>query len=112
MFDLGWSEILVIAVVAILVVGPNDLPRMMRTIGEWVGKMRRMAQHFQAGVDEMIRQSELEDLRKDLKTIHREVNAPLAPARVTAPPAAQMVRTEASAPEPPAQPAADAPPAS
>jgi len=108
MFDLGWSEILVIAVVAILVVGPNDLPRMMRTVGEWVGKMRRMAQHFQAGVDEMIRQSELEDLRKDLKTIHREVNAPLAPTRVAAPPATQMVQAEPPAPAP--QSAPDRPP--
>lgn len=95
MFDLGWSEILVIAVVAILVVGPNELPRMMRTIGEWMGKMRRMAQHFQAGVDEMIRQSELEDLRKDLKTIHREVNAPLSTTlRMPAPPPTQMVQSD------------------
>lgn len=106
MFDLGWSEILVIAVVAILVVGPNELPRMMRTVGEWVAKMRRMAQHFQAGVDEMIRQSELEDLRKDLKTIHREVNAPLSPLpRAPAPPAAQMVQADPAPDDaPPAEP--------
>jgi sec-independent protein translocase protein TatB len=95
MFDLGWSEILVIVVVAILVVGPNELPRMMRTFGEWVSKMRRMAQHFQSGVDEMIRQSELEDLRKDLKSIHRDVNAPLSTTpRVPAPPATQMVQSD------------------
>lgn len=98
MFDLGWSEILVIAVVAILVVGPKELPRMMRTIGEWVAKMRRMAQHFQAGVDEMIRQSELEDLRNDLKSIHREVNAPLP--RVPAPPATQLIQSDPPPPAP------------
>ncbi len=88
MFDLGWSEILVIAVVAILVVGPKDLPRLMKTAGEWMGKARRMASHFQAGVDEMIRQAELEDLRKELNTIRRDLKAPVTmdPRTTTTPP--------------------------
>ncbi len=88
MFDLGWGEILVIAVVAILVVGPKDLPRLMKGIGEWVGKARRMAAHFQSGVDEMIRQAELEDLRKDLNTIRRDLKAPVVmdPRTTTTPP--------------------------
>jgi len=88
MFDLGWSEILVIAVVGILVVGPKDLPRLMKTIGEWVAKARRMASHFQSGVDEMIRQAELEDLRKDLNTIRGDLRAPLVvdPRTTTTPP--------------------------
>lgn len=88
MFDLAWGEILIIAVVAILVVGPKDLPRLMKGIGEWVGKARRMAAHFQSGVDEMIRQAELEDLRKDLNTIRRDLKAPLAmdPRTTTTPP--------------------------
>lgn len=77
MFDLSWGEILVIAVVAILVVGPKDLPRLMKTVGQWVAKGRRMASHFQAGVDEMIRQAELEDLRKDLAAMKRDLNRPL-----------------------------------
>lgn len=88
MFDLGWGEILVIAVVAILVVGPKDLPRLMKGVGEWVGKARRMAAHFQSGVDEMIRQAELEDLRKDLNTIRRDLRAPVVmdPRTTTTPP--------------------------
>ncbi len=88
MFDLGWGEILVIAVVAILVVGPKDLPRLMKGIGEWVAKARRMAAHFQSGVDEMIRQAELEDLRKDLNTIRRDLRAPVImdPKTTTTPP--------------------------
>ncbi len=88
MFDLGWSEILVIAVVGILVVGPKDLPRLMKGIGEWVAKARRMASHFQAGVDEMIRQAELEDLRKDLNTIRNDLRAPIVvdPRTTTTPP--------------------------
>lgn len=88
MFDLGWGEILVIAVVAILVVGPKDLPHLMKGFGEWVAKARRMASHFQAGVDEMIRQAELEDLRKDLNTIRRDLRAPVTmdPRTTTTPP--------------------------
>ncbi len=88
MFDLGWGEILVIAVVAILVVGPKDLPRLMKGVGEWVAKARRMAAHFQSGVDEMIRQAELEDLRKDLNTIRRDLRAPVVmdPKTTTTPP--------------------------
>lgn len=88
MFDLGWGEILAIAVVAILVVGPKDLPRLMKGIGEWVGKARKMAAHFQSGVDEMIRQAELEDLRKDLNTIRKDLRAPFVmdPRTTTTPP--------------------------
>lgn len=107
MFDLGWGEILVIAVVAILVVGPKDLPRLMKGVGEWVGKARRMAAHFQSGVDEMIRQAELEDLRKDLNTIRRDLRAPLVmdPRTTTTPPPDNLMvslgeRTETVAPLP------------
>jgi sec-independent protein translocase protein TatB len=103
MFDLGWSEILVIAVVGILVVGPKDLPRLMKTIGEWVAKARRMASHFQSGVDEMIRQAELEDLRKDLNTIRKDLRAPVMDPRTTTtpPPDNLMVSLgDGAAPEP------------
>lgn len=103
MFDLGWSEILVIAVVGILVVGPKDLPRLMKTIGEWVAKARRMASHFQSGVDEMIRQAELEDLRKDLNTIRKDLRAPMMDPRTTTtpPPDNLMVSLgDSTAPEP------------
>ncbi|BCW89285.1 Sec-independent protein translocase protein TatB [Alphaproteobacteria bacterium SO-S41] len=103
MFDLAWSEILVIAVVAILVVGPKDLPRMMKTVGQWVGKARRMAAHFQSGVDEMIRQAELEDLRKDLAAMKRDMNAPMRwdPATSTTPPPDHlMVQSDEPKPAP------------
>jgi sec-independent protein translocase protein TatB len=56
MFDIGWSELLVIAVVAIVVVGPKDLPRLMRSLGHYAGKLRRMAQEFKQQVDEAMRQ--------------------------------------------------------
>lgn len=73
MFDIGWAELLVIAMVAIVVVGPRDLPRLMHKAGQWMTKARKMASHFQAGIEEMARQAELEELRKEAKTIERDL---------------------------------------
>jgi sec-independent protein translocase protein TatB len=67
MFDIGWSELLIIGVVALLVLGPEELPKAMRKAGQWAAKARNMARHFQSGIDEMVRQSELDDLRKQLR---------------------------------------------
>jgi sec-independent protein translocase protein TatB len=64
MFDIGYSELLVIAVVALIVIGPKDLPRVMRIVGQWVGRARGMARHFRSGVDTMIREAELEEMEK------------------------------------------------
>ena len=69
MFDIGWTELLVIAVVAIVVIGPKDLPRAMRTVGQWTGKMKRMAREFQGQFNEALREAELEDVRKDIEEI-------------------------------------------
>lgn len=64
MFDVAPSELLLLAVVALVVIGPKDLPRVMRVVGQWVGRARGMARHFRSGIDEMIRQSELEEMEK------------------------------------------------
>ncbi len=64
MFGIDSSELLVIAVVALVVIGPKDLPRVMRTVGQWVGRARGMARHFRSGVDTMIREAELEEMEK------------------------------------------------
>ena len=64
MFDIGWTEMLVIAIVMIVVVGPKDLPRAMRFVGQWVARARGVARHFRSGIDEMIRQAELEEMEK------------------------------------------------
>jgi sec-independent protein translocase protein TatB len=71
MFDIGWTELVVIAVVAIVVIGPKDLPRAMRAVGKWSGKMRRMAREFQNQFNEAIRESELEDVKKEVAAIAR-----------------------------------------
>ena len=73
MFDIGWSEILVIAVVAIVVVGPKELPRMLRTFGKTMGQVRRTANDFKRQFDEALREAErevdLEDTKKQLQSI-------------------------------------------
>lgn len=65
MFDIGAGELLVIVIVAIIVIGPKDMPHALRTAGRWIGKMRRMSNHFRAGVDAMIREAEMDDLQKE-----------------------------------------------
>ncbi|MET0375197.1 MAG: Sec-independent protein translocase protein TatB [Rhizorhabdus sp.] len=64
MFDVAPTELLLVAVVALLVIGPKDLPRAMRFVGQWVAKARGVARHFRTGIDEMIRQAELEEMEK------------------------------------------------
>ncbi len=64
MFGVDTSELLLIAVVALIFIGPKDLPRAMRTVGRWVGKIRGMARHFNSGVEAMVREAELEEMEK------------------------------------------------
>ena len=92
MFGIDSGELLVIAVVALVVIGPKDLPRVMRGIGNFVGKARGMARHFRGGIDNMIRESELADMEKkwraDNERIMREhplLPTPPAPEGKAAP---------------------------
>jgi sec-independent protein translocase protein TatB len=64
MFDIGASELLMIVIVAVVVIGPKDMPLALRTAGRWIGKMRKVSGHFRAGIDAMVREAELEDLEK------------------------------------------------
>lgn len=64
MFDIGWPEIVVILIVAIVVIGPRDLPKAFYTVGKWVRAARRVTSDFQRHVDDMVRETELEDLKK------------------------------------------------
>lgn len=64
MFDIGATELLVIAIVAILVIGPKDMPLALRTAGRWIGKIRQVSAHFRTGLDAMIREAEMEDMEK------------------------------------------------
>jgi sec-independent protein translocase protein TatB len=69
MFDISWSELLVIAVVAIVVIGPKDLPRALRFVGQWTGRMKRMAREFQNQFNEAIREAELDSVQRDIEEI-------------------------------------------
>lgn len=85
MFDIGWSELFVIAVVAVVVVGPKDLPKMLRTFGNSVGKMKRMAGEFQRQFAEALREAELDSVQREIEEIGKidpmaEINATLAEA--------------------------------
>ena len=64
MFGIDSSEFLLIAVVALLVIGPKDLPRVMRLVGGWVGRGRAMTRHLRSGFDTMMREAELEEMQK------------------------------------------------
>jgi sec-independent protein translocase protein TatB len=64
MFDIGASELLLTVIVAIVVIGPKDLPRALRMAGSWIAKIRRVSGHFRSGIEEMIRQAELDEMEK------------------------------------------------
>ncbi len=65
MFDIGWSELLVVGLVALIVIGPKELPAVLRTAGQWVGKIKRMASEFQGQFQEALREAEVVDLKKE-----------------------------------------------
>ena len=75
MFDIASSELMLVVLVALLVIGPKDLPRVLRVVGKWVGKARGVAAHFRSGFDEMVRQSELEELEKKWKAENERIMA-------------------------------------
>lgn len=64
MFGVDSTELAVVAVLALIFIGPKDLPKVMRTIGYWIGRMRGMARHFTAGIESMVREAELEEMEK------------------------------------------------
>jgi len=64
MFNIGPGELLIIVMVAVIAIGPKDLPLAMRTAGRWIGRVRRISSQFQAGIDTMIREAEMEEMEK------------------------------------------------
>jgi sec-independent protein translocase protein TatB len=85
LFDIGWPELLLIGVVALVFIGPKDLPRALRVAGYWVGRARTLSREFQSSIDQMIRDAELEEIRQDLKKatefdIEREFQKTVDPA--------------------------------
>jgi sec-independent protein translocase protein TatB len=88
MFDIGAAELLVIIIVAVVVIGPKDLPLAMRVAGRWIGKVRRISAQFRSGIDTMVREAELEDMEKKWKAQNEEImrrSAALTEAEAGAP---------------------------
>ena len=96
MFDIGWSELLVIAVVAIIVIGPKDLPRVMRTVGHYAGKLRRAAADFQRQFEKAMRETEIDEVRKAIESVRE--NMPSADFKA---PIDKLVMLPKQTPQPP-----------
>jgi sec-independent protein translocase protein TatB len=123
MFDIGWSELMVIGVIALIVVGPKDLPRMLRTLGQYTAQARSMAREFQRSMEDAAREADISDMKemremaghlRDLKNFPRKSIDTLG-KKADAPAAAKPAPKNAADPSPEApsaapQPASDTPP--
>ncbi|MFW2830662.1 Sec-independent protein translocase protein TatB [Sphingomonas sp. ID0503] len=97
MFDIAPTELLLCAIVALVVIGPKDLPRAMRVVGQWVGRARGMARHFRSGIDTMIREAELEEMEARWKAENERIMREHPPESIP-PEAMQPVETQALPP--------------
>ena len=126
MFDIGWSELLVIGVVALIAIGPKELPGVLRSVGHWMGKVRRMAAEFQDQFREAMREAEVADLKKQfeeasaqatsafnnpLETAQKEVEAAFGSEPTASDKPTDSLTTAQSAATEPAAPALEASPA-
>ena len=124
MFDIGWSELVVIAVVALIAIGPKELPGVLRAVGQYMGKIRRMASEFQGQFQEAMREAEMADLKKSvdemtdvakgftdfdpLASVKKEVDSFTADPLGSSTPSAASASPEAAAPTAPAPVSPDA----
>ncbi|MCY3754580.1 MAG: Sec-independent protein translocase protein TatB [Alphaproteobacteria bacterium] len=102
MLDIGWTEMLVIAVIAIVVIGPRDLPKMLKTVGGWVRKARATVRELQTGIEDMAREAELDEVKKSVESATRVDNwlddkAVVKPPASQSPPAAASPQPSATA---------------
>lgn len=96
MFDIASSEFLLVMLVALVVIGPKDLPRVLSAVGKWVGKARAVAAQFRSGFDEMVRESELQDLEKKWKAENERIMQAFPPE----PAVEEIEASPVTAPEP------------
>jgi sec-independent protein translocase protein TatB len=123
MFDIGWSELLLIGIVALIAIGPKELPGALRTLGQWMGKVRRMASEFQNQFHEAMREAELADLKKEVDEMATkaqsyanfdpvdDIRRDLEKAAGPPPDLDTLTDTASSPPAPAATPPAETPPA-
>ena len=101
MFGIDSTELLIVAVLALVFIGPKDLPATMRTVGRWVGKIRAMSRHFTSGVEAMIREAELEEMEKKWREENERIMRDHPPLK----------NDSSTSPEEPTLPLGDTPPA-
>lgn len=114
MFDIGWDELLLIGLVALVVIGPKDLPAVLRTLGAWIAKARNLAGEFRSHVDEMMREAQVDDMKREFDTMTappeiKAIEDQLMAGNVPASPTSKSDST-ASAPAPLTEQQSDAPP--
>ena len=100
MFDLGWSEMLVVGAVALLVIGPKDLPAALRQAGKWMGAVRRMASDFQGQVNQAMKEAELDGLRREVDSLKSGIDAAADPVRSAGGEVKALVEKPAALPKP------------
>jgi sec-independent protein translocase protein TatB len=126
MFDIGWSELVVIAVVALIVIGPKELPGVLRMVGQWMGKARKMAGEFQGQFQEAMREAEMADLKKTfdevkdtatgfagnnvMTSLQKDVSESLRIDDISKPETDAQVASVTDAPVPPTTPTTPEPP--
>jgi sec-independent protein translocase protein TatB len=114
MFELDWAKLVVIGVVALIAIGPKELPTVLRTVGQWMGKVRRMAAEFQGQFQEAMREAEMADLKKQMDDINDAAKGlstfdPLAPAATDARPPTEAASSAPATPSEPPVAGAEAP---
>jgi len=100
MLDIGPSELLLIVIVAVIAIGPKELPAALRTAGKWIGQMRRMSAHFRSGVEAMIREAEMREHPADAPPEMEPTGAyPSRPVQPEVPPVAAESRAAPGSPD-------------
>src|ERR1700754_3549845 len=107
MFDIGWSEMMVVGVVALVVIGPKDLPAALRQAGKWMGAVRRMASDFQGQVNEAMRESELDELRREVSNLRTGMGSIADPVRTATSEMKSLVEAKPALPAPAPAPAVE-----
>lgn len=108
MFEIGWSELLILGVVTLIFVGPKELPALMRTIGRYAGSIKRQANEFKAHFEDAMRQMELDEMRKEMEAMQASVNSEIMKASTAV---EETVKGTPPQPAPEALPPSSAPPA-
>ncbi|RUO97957.1 Sec-independent protein translocase protein TatB [Hyphomicrobium sp.] len=102
MFDISWSELLILGIVTLVFVGPKELPVFLRTLGRYAGMARRHANEFKAQFDAAMREAELDSMRKEVEQMQSSINAEVMKAKTSLNDAASASRVDAAMPPPPA----------